>query len=511
MQLTKLSLFTTLTSALVPCVSAQATDWPQFGFDQAHSGNNPNENTITAANVSTMVKVFQATLPANVDSAPVFRAGVTTATGTKDLLFVTTQDGRTIALNAANGSVVWTKQPTMPASGSQITSTAPAIDPTGSFVFGYGLEGNVHKFAIGDGTEVLTGGWPQITTVKPGVEKGQSSLGYATVSGGATYLYMATDGYVGDGGDYQGHLTTINLATGTQNVFNVNCSNLTTHLVLNGTNGVNDCAQDRSGVWGRPGAIYHPGVNKVYIATGNGVYDASTGGTTWGDSVLGLAPDGTGLAGKPLDSYTPSNFVTLNNADLDLGSVSPAILPAPANSTLQNLIVQAGKDARLRLINLDNMSGAGNNTPGHVGGELQDIPVPQGGEVKPQPAVWVDTHGDGSTWLFVGNSSGISGLQLTVTAGAPSLTQKWTISTTSTSPIVANDVLYSYGGCPGGSCLIARNPITKATLWTSVVISGFHWQSPILVNGRIYVTDNSSHLHVFALDGIFKDNFEGAP
>ena len=44
------------------------------------------------------------TLLATADGAPVFLEGVTTPSGIKDLLFVTTRDGRIIALDAQNGA-----------------------------------------------------------------------------------------------------------------------------------------------------------------------------------------------------------------------------------------------------------------------------------------------------------------------------------------------------------------------------------------------------------------------
>ena len=158
------------------------------------------------------------------------------------------------------------------------------------------------------------------------------------------------------------------------------------------------------------------------MGTGNGAYDGSN--QNWSESVIALHPDGTGGsgadAGKPLDSYTATNFQSLDNGDTDLGSTAPAILPVPANSTVQSLAVQGGKDAKLRLLNLANLSGQGG--PGHLGGEIGAIiNVPQGGVVLTQPAVWVNPA-DGSTWIFVVNGNGASGLRLNFDVnGNPSL------------------------------------------------------------------------------------------
>jgi hypothetical protein len=41
------------------------------------------------------------------------------------------------------------------------------------------------------------------------------------------------------------------------------------------------------------------------------------------------------------------------------------------------------------------------------------------------------------------------------------------------------------------------SPATGATLWQGA-IGGVHWESPIVVNGVLYVTDESSHLTAFA-------------
>ena len=491
---------------------AQATDWPQFGFGGKHSGFNTDENTISAANVSQLVALYPdpIVLPAIVDGAPVYLAGVATPGGTKNLLFLFADNmskncsstGYLVAIDADDGSTVWSKE----TSGCQPATASPATDPDRLYVYSYGLDGKVHKYQVGDGTEITSGGWPETITLKTNVEKGASSLTIAN-SGSTNYLIAVTDGYIGDGGDYQGHLVSINLANGSQTVFNAMCSDQSVHL------GDGACAYVQSGIWGRGGATFNAATDRVYIATGNGHFQVDSSHYNWGDSVLALAVDGSGNGGgMPRDSYTPANFQQLDDQDLDLGSISPAILPVPANSTVAHLGMQVGKDAVMRLIDLDNMSGTG--APGHVGGELQLLAVPQGGiGMREQPAVWVSPT-DHSTWVFVANGSGISGVQLGLNqANQPLLTTRWTKTTASTSPIVANGVLYNVGACNGGTCVIGRNPLTGNVGWTSPPIGPVHWQSPIIVDGAIYVTNNNAKLYKFGLPGdvIFDDGFDGNP
>jgi len=475
-------------------LAAQASpyDWLQFNGNPQHDGNNTRETVLGASNVVSLQLLFQSSLPSIADGAPVYLANVATAGGTRDLLFVTTKAGHIIALDAATGVQVWSRQNgagncTINNGGSICYTTShPAIDPNRLYVYSYGLDGRVHKYQVGDGTEIVTGGWPQLTTLKGFDEKGSPALSFATAGNGVTYLYMPNGGYPGDAGDYQGHVTAINLADGTQKVFNALCSDLTVHFVE--TPGTPDCPFQQSAIWARVGVVYDSVTNRIYMATGNGIYD---GLSNWADTVFSLNPDATGSGGQPLDTYTPANYQTLNDNDLDLGSTAPAILPAAGFAG--RLGLQGGKDSMLRLINLADLSGQGG--PGHTGGELQLFRVPQDGQVLTAPVVWINPA-DGSTWAFVTNRSGSSGLKLTITNGTPTLVTQWQNTLTGFSPLMANNVLYF----AGSGIIRALNPLTGAVLWSDTThVGGNHWESPIVVNATLYITDESAHLTAYAL------------
>jgi len=470
-------------------------DWTQFGGDARHSGDNTYEATLTRANVGGLQRLFHASLLGTEDGAPVYLSAVSTANGTQDLMFLTTKDGYTEALDAHTGARVWARPYGAGSchinNGSSVcyTTSSPAIDPNRQYVYSYGLDGKVHKYAVGDGSEVISGGWPEMTTLKAFEEKGSSALAVATARNGVSYLYVAQAGYPGDRGDYQGHVTTINLADGSQNVFNANCGNQAAHFVEQP--GTPDCTQTQTAVWSRPGVVYDPATDKIYFSTGNGDYNPTS--HDWGDSILALAPGGTGVGGGPLDSYTPADYQQLQADDADLGSTSPVILPVPAASRVQHLALQAGKDGELRLVNLDNLSGQGG--PGHTGGEVgPEINVPQGNEVLPTPAMWVDPSG--TTWVFVSNDNGVSAFQLVVdSGGVPGLHLAWRNSTGGTSPLVANGVLY-YAVFNGIHVL---DPTTGSVLWQDNSLGGIHWESPIVVNGVLYITDGSGALSAYGL------------
>ena len=478
-------------ACFMPFRPAPASDWLQWGYDASHTGQNTDEYVLGPGNVSQLTRRYQASLPSSVDSAPVYRSNVATANGVRNLLFVQTENGHLVALDAADGSVVWN----VSTSGRSPTEASPAIDPFDDYIYAYGLDGKAHKYHIGDGGEVTDGGWPQVATLKPSVEKGAAGLAIAT-SSNVTRLYVVNDGYIGDCGDYQGHLTTIDLATGAQRVFNSLCSDIGVHMVLNGTNGIDDCSERQSGIWGRPGATYDADTDRVYITTGNGLFNANTGGLQWGDSVLALNADGSGMgAGLPRDSYTPTTYQQLDGGDVDLGSASLIVLQPPAGSVVQHIGLQTGKDSKLHLIDLDDMSGTG--APGGVGGAIEVIDVPISEFwAKTQPVTWVDPS-DGSTWVYMANGVGISGLKLTLTAqNMPHLQPTWQQASDSTSALIAGGMVFHAGACGGNTCLIARDPRTGSVLWTSATVGGLHWQSPILVDGALYIAAGST-LHRF--------------
>lgn len=491
----------TLLAAFFLCIFSSlvsAYDWPQFNGTAQHTGNNPQETILTAANVHGLQRLFQATLPAIADGAPAVLQSVSTAGGVVDLVFVTTKDGQILARNARTGAPVWGRSHG-PGSCHINTSTvvcyttsSPAIDPNRQYVYTYGLDGYVHKHRVTDGLESTSNGWPEPTTTKPSHEKGSSALSIATAANGTSYLYVAHAGYPGDEGDYQGHVTAIDLTNGAQHVFNTLCSGQAVHFVTT----TPDCTETRAAIWARPGVVYDPRTDKIYMATGNGAFD---GVQHWGDTVFALHPDGTGAAnGMPLDSYTPTNYLALFNGDLDLGSTAPAILPVPPGSSVARLAVQGGKDQLLRLLNLDNLSGQGG--PGHTGGEVGPIAsVPQGGEVLSTPAVWINPA-DSSTWIFVTTSGGIAGMRLTLgPGGVPRLQPVWQkAGGTVSSPLVAGGVLFD----AVGSNVIAYNPVDGGVLWQNPTpLGGFHWESPVVANGVLYIADEASNLTAYALPG----------
>lgn len=84
---------------------------------------------------------------------------------------------------------------------------------------------------------------------------------------------------------------------------------------------------------------------------------------------------------------------------------------------------------------------------------------------------------------------------LTDAQGASTLSLTYTLPNFGTSAFMANDILF----VQGSAGINALDPVTGATLWTSSTTKGLHWQSPIVVNGNVYSSDNSGYIYAWGL------------
>jgi hypothetical protein len=88
----------------------------------------------------------------------------------------------------------------------------------------------------------------------------------------------------------------------------------------------------------------------IYVPTGNGTFDAGSGGRDYGDSVLKL--DGSSLAIR--DYFTPHDQDRISSADSDVGSSGPTLLPDQPGSH-RHLLLQPTKDSTIYVMDRDNM------------------------------------------------------------------------------------------------------------------------------------------------------------
>lgn len=104
------------------------------------------------------------------------------------------------------------------------------------------------------------------------------------------------------------------------------------------------------GIWQSGQAPAADGDGNVFLATGNGTFDAGSGGRNYGNSVVKLRLEGQELVVK--DWFTPCNVKFLNDLDLDLGSGGVVLLPgAPLR------LLTGGKEGMLYLLSRSDMGG----------------------------------------------------------------------------------------------------------------------------------------------------------
>jgi outer membrane protein assembly factor BamB len=429
--------------------TAAGIDWARFGYDTARHGRAPGSG-ITTANASTLVR-RQVQLGGTVDSSPIYLHDVRVHGATHDTFFVTTTYGKTEAIDASSGRILWRFTPPSYAhiAGSpQFTNSTPAASTDRSAIYAAAPDGRIRKLRVSDG-KVL---WTTTITNDATHEKITSSL---NVSRGL--VIATTGGYIGDAPPYQGHVVTMAESSGRiAHVWNSLCADRHALIVPS------TCSSSDSAIWSRNGAAVDPSNGTLVVATGNALWNGST---DWGDSVIVLSPD----ASKMLRHYTPTNFKELNDGDVDLGSTSPALLPG-------GYAVQGGKDGVLRLLQLRRLPGVNART----GGELQTLPAPGPTDVFSEPAVW------NGKWVFVATSAGTEALLFK----GGRLHPVWSNHTGGTSPALAGSLLY-VAGDGAVHVYVPTSGREIATLPSGSV----HWQSPIIADGRVAVAEGNANEH----------------
>ena len=429
--------------AVAPAVAfsgAASSDWPVFGYDAARHNSSP-DTRIDAQNVGTLAHV-QVRLDGTVDSSPIYVGGQ---------FVVTTTYGRTEALNASTGTVLWRFTPpayARLAGSARITNATPAASMDRSAVYAAASDGRIRKLRLSDG-KVL---WTTRITRDPTHEKITSSL---NVSGGL--VIATTGGYIGDAPPYQGHVVTMSEQNGRiAHVWNSLCSNRPA-LILPRT-----CSSSDSAIWSRNGAAVDPANGTLVVATGNGPWNGST---DWGDSTIVLSPD----AGRMLRHWTPVNQQDLETSDADLGSTSPGLLDG-------GYAVQGGKDGKVRLLQLHRLPGIN----ARLGGALQTIPTPGGSGLFSVPAVWK------GRWVFLATDGGTSAWLLR----GGRLHAVWSDDSGGTSPVVAGNLLY-VGSNGSVNVYMPTSGKRVATLPSGPI----HWQSPIVADGRVAIAEGNANDH----------------
>jgi hypothetical protein len=382
------------------------TDVVTYKNDVSRTGQNLTETTLTLANVNSTSfgKVRTLATDGKVDAQPLFLSKLTVAGALHNVVFVATENDSVYAFDANTGATLWKvsllgagESPSGTHGCSQVTPTigvtsTPVIDRSAGAhgtVFVVAMSNNgadhqrLHALDVTTGAELL-GGPTEITA------------SYAAPAGGGTRIF--------DPGQYeeraalllsQGTIYTswtshCDFAPYTGWIIAYSEATLGQSAVLNIAPNGTGTGYGNAGpaIWMSGGGPAADAAGNVYVLAGNGAFEPTltaagfpTGGD-FGNSFVKCTLSGHTLA--VTDYFAMSNAVAESDADTDLGSGGTLLLPdvTDANGVVRHLMVGAGKDNNLYVVNRDSMgkfNAATNNIwqelPGVLAGGIWSTPA----------------------------------------------------------------------------------------------------------------------------------------
>jgi hypothetical protein len=153
----------------------------------------------------------------------------------------------------------------------------------------------------------------------------------------------------------------------------------------------------QGGIWQSGGGPSADSGHNVYVATGDGTFDANRGGMDYGDSFLRLTASG---AFSVADYFSPCNQATLAATGTDLGASAPVLLPTSAGSATQpHLMIGAGKNGSLYVLNRDNLGLFNSSCQADSAPRAQVVAIGDG-PILSTPLFW-----NNSIYLAAGNGA----------------------------------------------------------------------------------------------------------
>jgi outer membrane protein assembly factor BamB len=289
------------------------------------------------------------------------------------------------------------------------------------------------------------------------------------------------------------------------------------------------------GMWGRTGpAISSKGV--MYTGTGDGPWDPERG--VYGNGIVGLQQNPTSKALELVDYFAPSNAEWLFKRDLDM-QVTPAIFDYQG----RELMVSAGKECRVYLMDTESIGGDDHRTPLYRTPQLcnEGFNFASAG-IWGALASWVDTNG--TRWIlapFWGpkhplfkapvehgevKEGAIAAFRLEQRDGGLQLTPAWVSRDMNRAepPVVANGIVFGYASGESTTqatpemglranqseyrikhsthaVLYALDGQTGEELWSSgtEIASWNHWSGLSVANGRVYLGTFDGTLYCFGI------------
>jgi hypothetical protein len=351
--------------------------------DIFRTGQNLQETTLTPATMGGFGKLFAQSVDGQVYAQPLYVPNLPIAgKGTHNVVFIASENDSVYAFDAdgntgANAAPLWQAAFANPANGvTPVTSTdlgctntmplvgitgTPVIDPETATLYVVAKTREVtagvvkyyqrlHALNLSTGAENFGGPFAIMTSVAGTCGPNHngrvefSALHQFQRAGlvldhGILFVAFASHCDICDIDPYTGWLMAFNPKTG---------------KLLDTFNDGPDQAISycRAGIWQAGAAPASDLDGNLFFATGNGYFNANTGGNDFGDSTMKLSLAKTGLV--IADYFTPYNQASLDGGDLDLGSGGVLLLPDQPGPN-PHLLAQVGKEGSIYLINRENM------------------------------------------------------------------------------------------------------------------------------------------------------------
>ena len=451
----------------------------QINVTQEH--NNPSRDGVyvdaafTPSAAANLVRDlnFDGTIAGNVYAQPLYVEGGPNG----PMIIAVTESNNVYALNAVTGAVIWQRN-----MGSAVTSGLPCgnINPVGitgtpvidlssrALFFDALIDGATKKhfiYSLNADTGATNPGWPvdvNATAIYKGItfnslvqeERG----GLALVNG---IVYVAYSGYVGDCGSYHGFVVGVN----------INTPSIVQAWATTAIGG---------GIWGH-GGVASDGTN-MFVVTGN---TFNTGGNWMGGEAIIRLQAGPSWTGQTTDYWAPTNWLSLDNSDTDLGGVSATIIDVPG-ATPSQLVLALGKDRNAYLLDRNNLGGIA-------------APVAQasvaGTTLRGTSAVTYRTS-QGTYFAFHDDGNAVTAYKVTA-ANPPGIVSAWSMGQSGRgSPWVTttdgtNNAIVWVAGVSGDQRLHGYNADTGAVVYTGggtneLMAGTRQWNTGIAARGRIY-------------------------
>jgi hypothetical protein len=366
------------------------TDVTTYKFDLARTGLNPNESTLTPANVNSASFGLLRTLAVDgkVDAQPLYLSQLSVSGATHNVVYVATEHDSVYAYDADTGAMLW--HVSLLGSGETLSDThgcgqvtpeigvtsTPVIDRHAGangvlYVVAMSKSGStyyqrLHALDVTSGAEV-SGGPTQIAATYPTANAGTTTFDPGQYEERAALLLL-------NGTIYTTWTSHCDAQPYTAWVIAFGESSLQRTAVLN-------LAPNSGGagpaIWmagGGPGA---DASGNIYLLTANGVFETSLDANgfpdmqDYGNSFVRITAANNALS--VADYFTMSNEIAESAADQDLGSGGEMLLPdlTDGTGTVRHLIVGAGKDSNIYVVDRDSMSHF--NTPNKIWQELDGV------------------------------------------------------------------------------------------------------------------------------------------